>query len=63
MAWKRAVLRFRDNGEAILVEGYTDVLALHQAGVENALAGCGTALTESQVKILSRYTKDISATI
>ena len=49
----------RDNGEAILVEGYTDVLALHQAGVENALAGCGTALTESQVKILSRYTKTL----
>ena len=49
----------RQNGEAILVEGYTDVLALHQAGVENVVAGCGTALTETQVKILGRYTKTL----
>lgn len=49
----------RQYGEAILVEGYTDVLALHQAGVENVVAGCGTALTQTQVKILSRYTKTI----
>ena len=49
----------RETGEATLVEGYTDVLALHQAGVENVVAGCGTALTQTQVKILSRLTKTL----
>lgn len=49
----------RETGEATLVEGYTDVLALHQAGVENVVAGCGTALTQTQVKILGRYTKTL----
>ncbi|MDE2832961.1 MAG: DNA primase [Bacteroidota bacterium] len=49
----------RQQGEAILVEGYTDVLALHQAGVENVVAGCGTALTGTQIKILGRYTKTL----
>ncbi|HET6569745.1 MAG TPA: DNA primase [Rhodothermales bacterium] len=45
--------------EAILVEGYTDVISLHQAGVENAVAACGTSLTEGHVKVLSRYAKRI----
>jgi DNA primase len=42
------------SGEIIVVEGYTDVLALHQAGLENSVAAMGTALTEDQVAELSR---------
>ncbi|NLL63961.1 MAG: DNA primase [Ruminococcaceae bacterium] len=39
----------------ILCEGYMDVIALHQAGFTNAVAGCGTALTDEQVRLISRY--------
>jgi DNA primase len=42
------------SGRAILVEGYTDVLALHQAGLRNAVGIMGTALTEEQVRELER---------
>jgi DNA primase len=45
----------RREGFAILVEGYLDLIALHQAGFENAVASLGTALTPSQVKLLARY--------
>lgn len=45
--------------EVILLEGYTDVLALHHAGVENAIASCGTALTELHAKLIARYTKTV----
>ncbi len=44
---------------AILVEGYMDVLALHQAGITNAVASCGTSLTRYQAKILHRHTKSV----
>ncbi len=44
---------------AILVEGYMDVLALHQAGLTNAVASCGTSLTRYQAKILTRYTSRV----
>ena len=44
---------------AILVEGYMDVIALHQAGFTNAVASCGTALTRYQAKILKRYTSRV----
>ncbi len=44
---------------AILVEGYMDVLALHHAGITNALASCGTSLTLYQAKILHRHTKSV----
>jgi DNA primase len=44
---------------AILVEGYMDVLALHQAGITNAVASCGTSLTRYQAKILQRYTNRV----
>ncbi len=44
---------------AILVEGYMDVLALHQAGITNTVASCGTALTRYQAKILQRYTNRV----
>jgi DNA primase len=45
----------RKNNEAILVEGYTDVLSLHQEGIENAVASSGTSLTTNQLKLLNRY--------
>ena len=43
----------------ILCEGYMDVIAMHQAGFQNAVAGCGTALTNEQVRLISRYTKEV----
>ena len=47
------------NDNIILCEGYMDVIAMHQAGFTNAVAGCGTALTGEQVKLISRYTKEV----
>ncbi len=44
---------------AILVEGYMDVISLYQAGVHNAIASLGTALTENQAKLIKRYTKNV----
>ena len=49
----------RREGFAILVEGYLDLIALHQAGFENAVASLGTALTPSQVKLLARYSQRV----
>ena len=49
----------RQAGEGILVEGYTDVIALHQAGVPLAVASSGTALTPGQVRLLGRYAKTV----
>ena len=49
----------RKKEEAILVEGYTDVLSLHQAGIKNAVASSGTALTIDQVKLIKRYAKRV----
>ncbi len=46
---------------AILVEGYFDVIALWQAGFKEAVAGCGTALTVEQLRMLARYTKNVIA--
>jgi DNA primase len=43
----------------ILCEGYMDVIAMHQAGFTNAVAGCGTALTNEQVKVISRYADEV----
>ena len=43
-----------------MVEGYTDVLAFHQAGIENVVANSGTALTQQQVALLSRYCKTVT---
>lgn len=45
--------------ELILVEGYTDVIALHQAGFTNAIATMGTALTDSQAHLLRRYVERV----
>ena len=44
---------------AILVEGYMDLISLFQAGIKNVVASSGTSLTEEQVQLLSRFTKNI----
>lgn len=44
----------------ILVEGYADVLSMHQAGIENVVASSGTSLTTEQIRMISRYTKNIT---
>ncbi len=51
----------KDSGKEslILCEGYMDVIAMHQAGFTNAVAGCGTALTPEQVRLISRYCKEV----
>ena len=43
-----------------LVEGYTDVISLHQAGIENVVASSGTSLTTDQIKLIQRYTPNIT---
>ncbi|ARS36141.1 DNA primase [Pontibacter actiniarum] len=43
-----------------MVEGYLDVLSLHQGGIENVVASSGTSLTEGQIKLISRYTENIT---
>lgn len=43
-----------------LVEGYTDVISMHQADVQNVVASSGTALTESQIKLIRRFTENIT---
>lgn len=49
----------RKHSEVILVEGYTDVLSMHQAEIKNVVATSGTALTTEQLKILHRYTDNL----
>lgn len=51
--------RMRQEGTAIVVEGYMDVLALHQAGFEHAVATCGTALTADHARILKRFADEV----
>jgi DNA primase len=43
-----------------LVEGYTDVISMHQAGIENVVASSGTALTEDQIKLMRRFTENVT---
>lgn len=43
-----------------LVEGYTDVISMYQAGIENVVASSGTALTESQIRLIHRFTSNIT---
>lgn len=45
---------------AILVEGYADLISVFQAGIENVVASSGTALTEEQIQLVGRYTKNIT---
>lgn len=53
----RKPIRMAD--QAVIVEGYLDVIALHQAGYENAVSPMGTALTEDQLRLLKRFTRKI----
>jgi DNA primase len=51
----KAKSSIRKNGQAVIVEGYTDALMAHQAGFDNVVASLGTALTPGQVALLNRY--------
>lgn len=55
----KARKNFEKHGGACLVEGYFDVIKLHQRGWDNTVATCGTALTEQQAKLLKRYTDTV----
>ncbi len=46
--------------ECLLVEGYTDVISLHQGGVENVVASSGTSLTENQLRLIGQLTKNLT---
>lgn len=52
------IIRQKDN--CFLVEGYTDVISMHQADVENVVASSGTALTEDQIKLIRRFTENVT---
>ena len=54
----KQAIRQEDN--CLLVEGYTDVISLFQAGVENVVASSGTSLTEEQIRLIKRYTSNIT---
>lgn len=54
---KSAIVR---QGRCFLVEGYTDVISMHQSGVENVVASSGTSLTEGQIRLLHRFTENIT---
>ena len=54
---KQAVLR---QDECYLVEGYTDVISLHQSGIENVVASSGTALTPEQIRLVKRLTNNLT---
>ncbi|MGB7539145.1 MAG: DNA primase, partial [Anaerolineales bacterium] len=55
----RAGRAIRAANEAVIVEGYMDVMAAHQAGFENVISPMGTALTEAQLRLLKRFAKRI----
>jgi DNA primase len=48
------------NDRCFLVEGYTDVISMHQAGIENVVASSGTALTHGQIRMIHRFTKNVT---
>lgn len=54
---KQAIVK---KGKCFLVEGYTDVLSMHQAGIENVVASSGTSLTEGQIRMIHRFTDNIT---
>ncbi len=54
----RQAIRKEDN--CYLVEGYTDVISMHVAGVENSVASSGTSLTDDQIKLIKRFTSNIT---
>jgi DNA primase len=48
------------NDECLLVEGYTDVVSLHQAGIENVVASGGTSLTQDQLRLIKKYSNNLT---
>jgi DNA primase len=50
----------REEDNCFLVEGYADVLSVHQAGIENVVASSGTSLTAEQIRLIGRFTKNIT---
>ena len=54
---RKAILK---DDKCYLVEGYTDVLSLHEAGIENVVASSGTSLTQEQIRLIKRFTNNIS---
>ena len=54
---KREIIRL---DKCFLVEGYTDVLSFHQAGIENVVASSGTALTPDQIRLIKRFTPNVT---
>jgi DNA primase len=50
----------RQEDTCYLVEGYTDVISLHQAGIKNVVASSGTSLTHEQIRLIARYTKNVT---
>lgn len=54
---KQSIVR---NDKCFLVEGYTDVLSMHQSGIENVVASNGTALTTEQIRLLHKFTENIT---
>lgn len=57
----QAKTAIRKEDKALLMEGYTDVMTLHQSGIENAVASSGTALTPGQIRLLKRFTDNATA--
>lgn len=49
-----------NHNRCFLVEGYTDVIALHQAGIENVVSSSGTALTSEQIRLIKRFSENIT---
>ncbi len=54
---KKAIVQ---HDKCILVEGYMDVISMHQAGVENVVASSGTSLTEGQIRLIHRFTENVT---
>lgn len=54
---KRSIVQ---NDKCFLVEGYTDVISMHQAGIENVVASSGTALTPDQIRLVKRFSNNIT---
>ncbi len=50
----------RDKDNCFLVEGYTDVVSLHLSGIENVVASSGTSLTDGQIKLIKRFTNQVT---
>jgi DNA primase len=56
----QAKQQIRQEDNSYLVEGYTDVISLYQAGIQNVVASSGTSLTQEQIRLIARYTKNVT---